>query len=56
MSDEPSDPPFQLHIVNGFVYRFNTQTGELWRLDHDASDKKLQVWKAIAQPGPHGTA
>lgn len=38
--------------VNGFVYRCNKVTGEMWQLSPSVSDRKAQVWKKIhdAQP------
>jgi hypothetical protein len=39
--------PFQFLEVNGFVYRCNRMTGEMWRLEAKAGDKKIQVWKLI---------
>ena len=39
--------PFQFLEVNGFIYRANRVTGEMWRLEAHATEKKSQVWKKI---------
>jgi hypothetical protein len=49
-----SDPPptgqlFQFLQVNGFVYRCNTATGDMWRLEAHVTDKKAQVWKLVQE-------
>ena len=41
--------PFQFLEVNGFIYRGNRVTGEMWRLEAHATEKKTQVWKPIAE-------
>ncbi len=45
----PIDPaaPYEFVAVNGFFYRCNTRTGETWRLEAKADDKKIQMWKLI---------
>lgn len=50
MADDAPQPdlaPYEFLQVNGFVYRGNRQTGELWKLEPSSSDKKTQVWKKI---------
>lgn len=39
--------PFQFLEINGFVYRCNKMTGEMWRLGVKAGDKKIQIWTLI---------
>jgi hypothetical protein len=39
--------PFQFLDVNGFVYRCNRVTGEMWRLGPHATDKKIQIWTLV---------
>lgn len=41
------EPRFDFLHVNGFIYRCNKMTGEMWRLEAHASEKKTQVWKKI---------
>lgn len=47
----PVDPaplaPYEFLQVNGFVYRGNRLTGEMWRLEAKADDKKIQIWKRV---------
>ncbi len=54
-----SDPtplaPYQFLEVNGFVYRGNRITGEFWRLEAHATEKKTQVWKLV-QDGTEASA
>jgi hypothetical protein len=51
VGDEDPTPhaPFQFLEVNGFIYRGNRITGEMWRLEAHATEKKTQVWKPIAE-------
>lgn len=35
--------------VNGFIYRCNKVTGEMWRLEASLTDKKAQVWKKVEE-------
>ncbi len=35
--------------VNGFIYRCNKVSGEMWRLEAHATEKKTQVWKKIEE-------
>ncbi len=41
---------FEFIALNGFFYRCNTVTGETWRLEAKADDKKTQIWKLIEAP------
>ncbi len=41
--------PYQFLEVNGFVYRGNRMTGEFWRLEAHATEKKTQVWKLVQE-------
>ena len=43
--------PYDFLAVNGFIYRCNKKTGEMWRLEPHPTEKKTQVWKAI-EPTP----
>ena len=46
--DAPSAlAPYQFLEVNGFIYRGNRVTGEMWRLEAHATEKKTQVWRKI---------
>lgn len=54
MLPEVSMDPSRLAVydflqVNGFVYRCDKRTGEMWRLEAHATDKKTQVWKKIEE-------
>lgn len=42
-------PPYEFLQVNGFVYRCNKVTGEMWRLEADTVDKKKQLWARIEE-------
>lgn len=58
---EPSDVihlPWDAFVANGFVYRFNKLTGDLWRLevDLDPQNKRMTVWKKIGEAGSNGSA
>lgn len=51
MADETHDtsaPRYQFLTANNFVYRCNTLTGEMWRLQPDPQEKTTQVWVLIA--------
>lgn len=43
----PEPPAFEFIPLNGFLYRGNRITGEMWRLEVSSTDKKAQVWKKI---------
>lgn len=51
LGEEDATPavPYQFLQVNGFVYRCNKVTGEMWRLEPSAADKKAQVWKKVEE-------
>lgn len=44
----PEPPAFEFIPLNGFLYRGNKVTGEMWRLEISTTDRKAQVWKKIA--------
>lgn len=49
-ADAPTWPPeivYEFLQVNGFLYRCNKVTGEMWKLEPSAQDKKTHVWKLI---------
>lgn len=52
LGEESSAPlaPYDFLQVNGFVYRCNKVTGEMWRLEAHATEKKTQVWKLVEEP------
>ena len=49
----PADPAplvmYEFLQVNGFIYRANLKTGQMWKLEPSASEKKTQVWKLIEE-------
>ncbi len=49
----PIDPAplaiYEFLQVNGFVYRCNLQTGQMWRLEAHGTEKKTQVWKLVQE-------
>ena len=45
--EEPPPSVFHFLSVNGFIYRANTTTGAMDKLELDPSDKKKQVWVRI---------
>lgn len=47
MDQNAPSAPFQFLEVNGFIYRCNKITGEMWRLGVKAGDKKIQIWTLI---------
>ena len=42
--------PYEFLQVNGFIYRCNKVTGEMWRLEPNGADKKTQIWKLVEEP------
>ncbi len=49
--DEPQpETAFEFIALNGFFYRCNKVTGDTWRLEASATDKKAQLWKKIEEP------
>ncbi len=51
LGEEPAQPqaPYEFLQVNGFVYRCNRLTGDAWRLEAHATERKAQVWKKIEE-------
>jgi hypothetical protein len=41
--------PYEFLQVNGCIYRGNRLTGEMWRLEVKAADKKIQIWKLVEE-------
>ncbi len=42
--------PYEFLAVNGFLYRCNKVTGQMWRLHPHITDKTIQIWKLIEEP------